>query len=516
MRIGLFHGYELTGSGSNEYVRYLSRALARRGHEVHVLCREPDPAAIPHVARAFAWDADGTARELFVRKAEGACTVHRLPHAGVRPVYLTDKQREGDVKAFVALTDEELRAYHELTTAVVRAVLARFPVDLLQANHLVWQPSVAAATGVPFVVFPHGSSIEYTVRADARYREAARDALRAARGLIAGNREVLDRILALYPDDRAALEAKSVIVGVGVDTALFKPVARADRAASVARLAGPFPGKTPEQEADLVARLDAGDYDALTGYRDAYDHGAPDADAAGKLARVPWDRARVLLFVGALTAGKGVQGLLAALPRVLARHPDTHLLIVGSGSYREVLEALVHALATGDAALFGHLRAHGFDLDRSELTGGWPDVAGPVGATPALAGRVHFLGRIDHARLCHVFPCADVAVFPSVVPEAYPLVLMESLANGVVPAVSDFSGFADGLRTLEALLGSDLVDRMRLPVDPATRVAGIADRLDALLDAVPFDTKRLREIAVRHFDWDVRAREMTEAYHRFV
>jgi len=231
------------------------------------------------------------------------------------------------------------------------------------------------------------------VRADARYREAARDALLAARGIISGNREVLDRILALYPDDRAALEEKSAIVGVGVDTALFRPVARADRAAEIARLEGPFPGKAPAQGDELRSRLDAGDYAALTGYRDAYDHGAPDADAAEKLARVPWDRAGVLLFVGALTAGKGVQGLLAALPRVLARHPDTHLLVVGSGSYREVLEALVHALATGDEALFGHLRAHGFDLDRSELTGGWPDVGG-VNTAKVLSGRD---GRVLYA-----------------------------------------------------------------------------------------------------------------------
>ena len=47
MRVAIFHGFELTGSGSNEYTRYLSRVLARQGHDVHVLCREPDPAAIP-------------------------------------------------------------------------------------------------------------------------------------------------------------------------------------------------------------------------------------------------------------------------------------------------------------------------------------------------------------------------------------------------------------------------------------------------------------------------------------
>ena len=55
MRIALFHGYELTGSGSNEYTRYLSRALAEMGHEVHVLCRESSPDAIEHVSKAMDW-----------------------------------------------------------------------------------------------------------------------------------------------------------------------------------------------------------------------------------------------------------------------------------------------------------------------------------------------------------------------------------------------------------------------------------------------------------------------------
>jgi NAD(P)H-dependent FMN reductase len=45
MKIGIFHGYELSGSGSNQATQYLARSLAQEGHEVHILCREPDPFA---------------------------------------------------------------------------------------------------------------------------------------------------------------------------------------------------------------------------------------------------------------------------------------------------------------------------------------------------------------------------------------------------------------------------------------------------------------------------------------
>ena len=60
MRIGIYHGYELTGSGSNEYTRYLSRALAEAGHEVHIICREPHPESIAHITRALAWTFSGS------------------------------------------------------------------------------------------------------------------------------------------------------------------------------------------------------------------------------------------------------------------------------------------------------------------------------------------------------------------------------------------------------------------------------------------------------------------------
>ena len=129
MRVAIFHGFELTGSGSNEYTRYLSRALARQGHDVHVLCREPDPAAIPHVARAFAWDASGKNRRLFSRDAgDEGVTLHQLANGAVRPVYVTDKQRAGNVKAFESLTDDELSAYHAESVRLVDLVLGEYPV----------------------------------------------------------------------------------------------------------------------------------------------------------------------------------------------------------------------------------------------------------------------------------------------------------------------------------------------------------------------------------------------------
>jgi len=534
LRIGLYHGYELTGSGSNEYTRYLARSLLDAGHEVHIICREFYPEAIPYVTCAYAWYADREKATLFIREhQQPVCFLHQLPHGAVRPVYLTDKQREGNVKSFVTLTDDELAAYHQLNETLLTRILSRHRLDVLHANHLVYQPVAAIeacrATSTPLVIYPHGSAIEYTIKPDKRYQRLALKGILGSSGLIVGNREVSDRILNLYPKQRDIILEKTRIVGVGVDTSLFKPVQRSAREQSIRQLTAKNPsgGKHPELTEELHLRLEGGEIDAVRDYWDSYDHALPDENLNAKLQQIPWNQ-KILLFVGALTVGKGIHSLITALPNVLAEHPDVHLVIVGSGAYREVLEALVYAISTSNRELLLQLCSQGNDLDRNELTGPWEDVQSILqdqsnftflltkGKT--LSRHVHFLGRLDHSLLCYLFPCADVAIFPSVIPEAYPLVVMESLSNGVLPLVSYFSGFKDSVDNLEPFLGQALIELMKIPTAPDVRIGRIADNLKQLFAGQYLKNigPTLRRVAVEHFDWKLRAAQMTDAYRSLI
>ncbi|MEJ7722610.1 MAG: glycosyltransferase [Ilumatobacteraceae bacterium] len=45
MRIIIWHGYLLGGTGSNVYTRALARSWSHAGHDVVVLCQEPEPGA---------------------------------------------------------------------------------------------------------------------------------------------------------------------------------------------------------------------------------------------------------------------------------------------------------------------------------------------------------------------------------------------------------------------------------------------------------------------------------------
>ena len=56
MRILIFHGYLLRGTGSNVYNAELVEALVRLGHEVHLLCQEPRPAELGFVDSFGTWE----------------------------------------------------------------------------------------------------------------------------------------------------------------------------------------------------------------------------------------------------------------------------------------------------------------------------------------------------------------------------------------------------------------------------------------------------------------------------
>ncbi len=56
MRVLVFHGYLLRGTGSNVYNARLCAALARAGHSVDLLCQEPRPEELDFVDAVGTWE----------------------------------------------------------------------------------------------------------------------------------------------------------------------------------------------------------------------------------------------------------------------------------------------------------------------------------------------------------------------------------------------------------------------------------------------------------------------------
>jgi len=199
MRLLVFHGYMLRGTGSNIYNANLARALARLGHEVHLLCQDR-----------------GT-------RIEGV-EIHNPDIGGLLPVYVKDPYEGFEVKAFPELSEEELARYIEANVVAVRAVAERAGgIDLALANHLVMGPPILARAGVaPYAAKIHGSALEYTVKPNPRFLPHAEEGMEAAQGVLVGSRHTAESLWEALPDV-AGLPEKTRLGPPGVDTEEFSP-----------------------------------------------------------------------------------------------------------------------------------------------------------------------------------------------------------------------------------------------------------------------------------------------------
>ena len=436
MRILVFHGYLLGGTGSNVYNARLAAALVRAGHEVHLLCQDRDPFEQEWVDAAGDWD--GGELVLETRSEPARATIYRPDLGGLLPVYVPDRYDGIEARPFPELSDAEVENYLERNVAAVREVAERARPEVALANHLVMGPVVLARAlaglDIPYAVKVHGSALEYTVKPHERFLPYAREGLAPARAVLVGSRHTAESLWAAMEDPE--LERRTRLGPPGVDIEQFGPrepaAARAGLGALVERVraapagtAGSSFARDPEAAADALAGLD------------------PDGD-------------RLVVFVGKLIASKGAELLLAAWPLVLARVPAARLVVVGFGGFRAGLEQLAADLARGDLASARATRGeHGEPL---ELLQAFLDGLNEAGAeeyteaAAALPARVTWVGRLEHDELADLLPAAEALVVPSTFPEAFGMVAAEAAACGALPVVARHSGLAEVAETLREVV----------------------------------------------------------------
>src|SRR5918998_2818119 len=197
MKVLIAHGYLLRGTGSNIYNASLARALARLGHEVHLLCQERN------------WEAP-----------EGV-TVHNPEIGRILPVYVADTYEGFDAKPYPELTDAELDHYIDANVAAVRAAPK---CDVALANHLVMNPAILARAGrTPFAVKVHGSALEYTVRPHPeRFLPYALEGVRGAEAVLVGSRHTGESLWEVLADE-PGLPDRTRLGPPGVDVHSFRP-----------------------------------------------------------------------------------------------------------------------------------------------------------------------------------------------------------------------------------------------------------------------------------------------------
>jgi glycosyltransferase involved in cell wall biosynthesis len=393
VRVLLWHGYLLGGTGSNVYTRALAREWSLAGHDVTVVCQERHPDR---------YDV-GTA----------SVVVPELP-GRLLPTFVLDRYEGLEARLLTDFSPGEREAYVEANAAALRKLA---PADLVFANHVLLGAPVGAASGLRFRVKAHGSELEYAMRGREDLAQWGAETLAGAEVVYAGSehiREVLEDVV-------GHVEGVE-IVPPGVDVDEFRPEPREEALAALLDQARADPRNPGNREERL-----------------------PDEGNAERFARFFAEARPTVVYFGKLIENKGVHVLLEALAGL-----DARAVVVGFGDYRERLEELA-----------------------------------PPGTL--------FTGPLEHRHLRHLLPLCDVAVVPSIFPEAFGMVAAEAAAVGVLPVVSAHSGLAEVAAGIAEEVGTEAAALLTFPAGDA---GALRDRLCAIL-TLPAERRRELGLAAR-------------------
>jgi glycosyltransferase involved in cell wall biosynthesis len=343
VKILLWHGYLLGGTGSNVYTRQLAHEWSRAGHEVVVFSQEPHPERFDlRGARAVKPDV-----------------------GGLLPVFVLDRYEGYHVKLLQDCTRSELDAW---VAANASALHDELPADVLFCNHVLLGGAVGDATDAPYVVKAHGSELEYSMRGRRELERWGAAVLAGARAVFVGSahiRRVLEQVCGHVERVHE--------VPPGVDVREWRPLPRDEALAALlaeARHDAPNLGNANER--------------------------LPDAGNAGRLEVFLAGDEPTVVYFGKLIAQKGVGLLLEA-----ATGLDARLVVVGFGPQRAELEALAspRTLFTGPLE-HRHLSKLLALADACVVPSVFPEAFGMVAAEAAAAGCLPLVAR--HSGLAEV------------------------------------------------------------------------------------------------------------------
>ena len=387
----MWHGYLLSGSGSNIYTANLCSEWRKAGHDVLLLCQEGHGGSYGWIDEEGDFAPDNRSFETSstgVSRGRGRCRLARPHIREVLPVYVYDDYEGFLAKRFVDLSDRELDVYTELNTQALITAITHHEPNAIITGHEVMGPYIARdacrETDTAYLAKLHGSALEYAVKLQERYLRFAMEGLCGARAVVGGSRYMVEEASAIVP----GWKDRAVVVNPGCDVELFGSIRRE-------------PSSVP-----------------TVGY------------------------------VGKLISSKGVHNLLVALGNL---DGPLRAVIVGYGGFDDTLRRLADLLMAGDVDRARTLLYESGDdaaLDAARFLssdGAYRERYREITIT--------FTGRLEHEPLAPLIPTFDVLVVPSVVPEAFGMVAAEAAACGVLPVVPDHSGIGEAGAAVEAAVG---------------------------------------------------------------
>ncbi len=399
VRILIFHGYLLEGTGSNVYNARLAAALLGLGHEVHLLCQDRHPERQPFVDASGRLGARGRCACAGARAPRRAGALHCLPartSAGCCRCTWWIATRGSKRAPSRECGEEQIERYIEANVAAVREVAER--------------------------VRPH-------VGARQPPRHGPRDPRARARRQRALRRQGARQRARVHRQGRSpSASSPYAREGAGAGRRESSSAHATPRAACGRR------SKTPPSRRARASVLPGWTSRAFGLARPSRRPRAVRA-LGGASARWGSQRGGEPIGPGAgqcLHARRRVRRAGAGAPRPRAR-PIGGLR--GQADRNKGVRPAAGGLAAGARARAGRAARRRRLRRRARAPGGGRRARCPSASL--------FTGRLDHEELAELLPACEALVVPSTFPEAFGMVAAEGAACGALPVSAAHSGLAE-------------------------------------------------------------------------
>ncbi len=474
----IVHGYYLQGAGSNFFVYHTCKSLVELGHDVILVCQETSVWDYDIITEVWDYSSDQNQFILTLKRDQnhnGRCMLYR-PFIGKNlPVFTYEDHKPFISRELCYMSDQDIAMYVKYNVHALEDILQHHSIDVLWAHHCLLQPYiVSSVTMIPESCYRiatiHGNAIQCIQKKKTLIRYAV-EGLKSFHHICFTSPEIQKEFMSLFQEivlqdkneDLTQWESRMSIIFPGIDTDLFHPIERETSKAHVLEEVLQLTKSQTQIGPTILNEDHYWDTDVLEIFR---------------LSTINTQNHPMILFFGRYSWTKGIQMLAIAIPLILQKHPNARFVFTGFGPTQTYAETLISYLHHGRKELFlesiqnpdlwdAQIEHYTTTYLRSFLH--WME--DPAfrdhyfqAAKNEIQKAVYFTGYVDQPIISKLIRCADVAVFPFLIPESFGGVTLESLGSGVIPLISDQCAFVDFMPLFQGLIREYLPDFVYQPI----------------------------------------------------
>ena len=551
MNICLVHGYLLTGTGSNIYVKNLAGKLCSMGHNIFIMCQEPHAERINFVNEVYVFSkTNKNYKRKFNRKTSfpGMCRVFKPDLDGKLLVYVKDRYEEFNiVETFQESSLDKVENFILKNVTALGTIIKNYHIDFIQTNHCIMQPYIAYLAAIkkniPYIVSLHGSALNFSVKESKILFEYAKIGLNNAKKIVAVSEYNAEELYEYFKSKKVVLKPEIKVIPAGVDLNLFL-ISSNNRDGLISSLKNIMgekikalnQGESVLQKQKFIEKIkylspDLQIRQIFYAASGKYNYLHPDSDVLDTLNSINCKKDKIILFVGKYLWTKGIQAIIAAIPMILKKVPEARFIFTGFGKSKEILQALIFSLSTGSSELFEYMIVNHLKLDAGS------EVKTPVVCSMFLESlkkkgkydlyfrdakelpimeRIHFTGIMSHEELRYLLPAADVFTSPSIFTEAFGVVAIEALSSGIFPVITYNAGFRELYDSMINFFNEDLLKNMPKLYINNKLVENLAASIITILNfkkrkSIEFK-KKCRQFIEEKYSWEIVAEEYIEEF----